>query len=1093
MDFMRCDQKNIKSPLIFFILLSFIIAGTLLLRPLLAPVQAESWFVTTADNRLGDVGLFSAITEDPSGNYIISFTDNTNGDLRFAKSINKGETWPTRATIDSVNVTGYYTSIAADSDGNYMIVYLDTTAQDIKLIKSTDGGSTWPTKTNVQTAYTVGDRIRFMLDNDENYIVSFADSDAHDLRFTKSTDGGATWPLSVAVDSGGIVGEYSSLDVDPDNNYIISYQDSTNTSLKFAKSTDGGTTWPTIVTVDNAAEVGRFSSIHAVSATTYIISYFDGDSADLKFAKSTDGGATWPTVTVIDSADNVGGQSSISVDAEGNYVVAYYDTTNGNLNFATSTDGGATWPDITVVDSSGDVGNQCRLFVDSANNFLISYYDTTNTNLKFAKYGDDITAPSISLNPLAPDPNTDTTPSFTGTATETWATIASVQYQIDSTAGTWNDCSPVDGTFDSTSEDFQCDVTSPVSYDDHTVYVRASNSDGTFTSPGSETTDDFNISILAWASTTIDDGNVGIYTSITTDSLNNYLISYRDLGNTSLMFTKSEDLGETWSEPLTIDETDNVGRFTSIAVDEEDNYLIAYQFLNVMAGTGTLRFAKSTDGGSIWNVSVIDESNDAGYNNSLKVSPIGDYVVAYQATDGLGDYFLELAKSTDGGENWNLTTVDADGDTGYSPSLAIDSDGNYLIAYQRFNDGTGYGEMLFAKSDDGGSSWDYAEVDVVADQDTGYYPSIVVDGSGNYVIAYQNYDSSDWESSVKIAKSTDGGATWNDMASVESGAFGTYIAMSTDSLGNYLVAYSDDTLNDLKFARSLDAGSTWSDIWDIDGPDDAGGYPSVAVDAFDNYLVSYYDASVSSLKFAKLKTDALAPDLSLTVYTPDPGTDNTPQFQGSASDAAHYVSGVEFQIDDTDAGGWLACTADDGAFDELNENFSCTVGTVLDDGSHTVYVRATDYPGNVTEAGQEVSDTFVIDTVPPVISTLGDGNQVDGDVNDDGDVVITVKPEDTGSGVANVEFFIDGQRICNETVPNGDGIYTCVWDTMQSDFNVTIRVHDEAGNVTEIARSLSVTLARTGEMVLIPTILSIVVLISDVLIGKRKSSNYLRK
>ncbi len=109
--------------------------------------------------------------------------------------------------------------------------------------------------------------------------------------------------------------------------------------------------------------------------------------------------------------------------------------------------------------------------------------------------------------------------------------------------------------------------------------------------------------------------------------------------------------------------------------------------------------------------------------------------------------------------------------------------------------------------------------------------------------------------------------------------------------------------------------------------------------------------------------DADAPSITLTVLTPDPNSDNTPTLSGTATESIGTVSNVQFQMDAT-SGSWSSCTADDGSFDEATETFTCTP-SALSDGSHTMYVRATDSNSNTTASGSESSDAFTIDATAP--------------------------------------------------------------------------------------------------------------------------------
>lgn len=121
-----------------------------------------------------------------------------------------------------------------------------------------------------------------------------------------------------------------------------------------------------------------------------------------------------------------------------------------------------------------------------------------------SQYLIDSASPSINLTSLTPDPNTDTTPSLTGTATDVLGAVSAVQYQMDSTAGSWTSCTADDGIFNGVSEVFICNVSTTQSDGSHTIYVRSTDSNGNTTSSGSESTDSFTIDTVSSTSPTLD-------------------------------------------------------------------------------------------------------------------------------------------------------------------------------------------------------------------------------------------------------------------------------------------------------------------------------------------------------------------------------------------------------------------------------------------------------------------------------------------------------------------------------------------------------------------------------------------------------------
>ena len=86
--------------------------------------------------------------------------------------------------------------------------------------------------------------------------------------------------------------------------------------------------------------------------------------------------------------------------------------------------------------------------------------------------GEDNTPPTVSITALTPDPTSDSTPTLTGTATDTESNISSVEYKVDD--GSWTAATASDGTFDSLSEGYTF-TTAALADGAHTVYVRATD------------------------------------------------------------------------------------------------------------------------------------------------------------------------------------------------------------------------------------------------------------------------------------------------------------------------------------------------------------------------------------------------------------------------------------------------------------------------------------------------------------------------------------------------------------------------------------------------------------------------------------------
>jgi hypothetical protein len=134
--------------------------------------------------------------------------------------------------------------------------------------------------------------------------------------------------------------------------------------------------------------------------------------------------------------------------------------------------------------------------------------------------------------------------------------------------------------------------------------------------------------------------------------------------------------------------------------------------------------------------------------------------------------------------------------------------------------------------------------------------------------------------------------------------------------------------------------------------------------------------------------DTIPPTVSLNTIQ-SPSTNSRPSITGTASDVNSAITSVKFQMDST-SGTWSSCLASDGSFNGNIESFSCILGSNLSDGTHTIYIYATDV--NIQDSSA-ISDSFIIDTKDPDISSVSsDPHSTSADISWDTD-------EDTSSKV----------------------------------------------------------------------------------------------
>ncbi len=132
-------------------------------------------------------------------------------------------------------------------------------------------------------------------------------------------------------------------------------------------------------------------------------------------------------------------------------------------------------------------------------------------------------------------------------------------------------------------------------------------------------------------------------------------------------------------------------------------------------------------------------------------------------------------------------------------------------------------------------------------------------------------------------------------------------------------------------------------------------------------FVSFLLLSQFLLPGLSFSIEATPPTVTLNPLSPDPMSDNTPTFTGTATDTESNIKSVEYTLDD--GAHWNPAQASNGAFDEKIENYTFTT-SFLSDKVYTVKVRATDTADNTTEPSNYVADEFTIDTTAPAAFDL---------------------------------------------------------------------------------------------------------------------------
>lgn len=207
--------------------------------------------------------------------------------------------------------------------------------------------------------------------------------------------------------------------------------------------------------------------------------------------------------------------------------------------------------------------------------------------------------------------------------------------------------------------------------------------------------------------------------------------STNPLDSTLILFSKSVDAGITWSEPLRLNkvagnciDSDDTVEGAVPAVGPEGEIYVAW------AGPEGLVFDRSDDQGETWlDEDIFIDSIPGGWDysipgiyrsNGLPVTVCdlsgGDnngtiYVNWTDQRNGTDDTDVWLAKSTDGGDTWSeaiRVNDDLEGSHQFLTWMAVDQITGYLyfVFYDRRDHSDNYTDVYMARSTDGGVSFD---------------------------------------------------------------------------------------------------------------------------------------------------------------------------------------------------------------------------------------------------------------------------------------------------------------------------------------------------------------------------------------------------
>jgi hypothetical protein len=223
--------------------------------------------------------------------------------------------------------------------------------------------------------------------------------------------------------------------------------------------------------------------------------------------------------------------------------------------------------------------------------------------------------------------------------------------------------------------------------------------------------------------------------------------------------TTSADAGKTWSQPLVVAPGQDLVIGCQIAIAPSgDVYVSWFHYTTTVAGlSGQMFFVKSLNHGQSWTLPFLVANVNqlptklpgSRFRNlsipAMAIAPVSGAIYVtwadYQtAPNGTKDGDILVAKSTNGGATWATSRVNQDkvgnGKDQFQPQIAITASGQVNISYfDRRNDPDNFFiDTYLSRSDNGGATWS----DIRVTQKM-WDPSInpPISGSGEFIGDYQ--------------------------------------------------------------------------------------------------------------------------------------------------------------------------------------------------------------------------------------------------------------------------------------------------------------------------------------------------------------------
>ena len=342
------------------------------------------------------------------------------------------------------------------------------------------------------------------------------------------------------------------------------------------------------------------------------------------------------------------------------------------------------------------------------------------------------------------------------------------------------------------------------------------------------------------------------YPSIAMDGSGNFVIVWQDYrnGNWDIYLQRFNSSGAAQGGNTKVN--DDAGTadqdYPSIDMEGSGNFVIVWE--DNRNGNWDIYLQRFNSSGAAQGVNI-KVNDDVGtsrqYSPSIAMDGSGNFVIVWQDYRS-GNYDIYFQRYSSNGEAIGVNTK-ANDDAGtasqWDPSIAMDGSGNFVIVWVDYRNGNS--DIYYQRYNSSGVA---EGVNTKADDDAGtaeqWDPSIAMDGSGNFVIVWQDYRSGNYDIYFQRYSSNGEAIGVNTKANNDAGIAGQLDpSIAMDGSGNFVIVWEDGRSGngDIYFQRYSSNGVALG--VNTKANDDAGiawqRYPSIAMDGSGNFVIVWWD------------------------------------------------------------------------------------------------------------------------------------------------------------------------------------------------------------------------------------------------------------